>query len=131
MSKQSRPVYLNVFKLGFKMPITGKISILHRISGVIMFLCLPLIVGIFHRSLIDGKFAHDFFALATRPFMKVVYLVLIWGLMHHLFAGIRFIFIDNHQGIDKVTSKKTAWAVLVISLLITIALGATLWLNAK
>ena len=46
--QQKRPIYLDIPKLGSKMSITAKVSILHRASGVLMFLALPFILSLFY-----------------------------------------------------------------------------------
>lgn len=127
MEKQQRPVFLDIPKLGSKMSIMAKISILHRISGVLMFLAIPLVLILFHESLTNSQFYHSCYMVASFPIAKLIYLVLIWSIMHHMCAGIRFLFLDIHCGIERETAKKTARWVLVVSLLLTIAVGALIW----
>lgn len=127
MQQKNRPVYLNLPQLGSKMSITAKISILHRASGVLLFIALPFILSLFHKSLTNADFYESCYLVAKTPVMKIIYIILIWAIMHHLCAGIRFIFIDNHQGVEKATAQKSARWVIIVSLLLTIVLGAHLW----
>ena len=127
MEKQQRPVFLDIPKLGSKMSIMAQISILHRISGVLMFLAIPLVLILFHESLTNSQFYQTCYFIASCPLTKLIYLVLIWALMHHMCAGVRFLFLDIHRGIERETAKKTARVVLVVSLLLTIAVGALIW----
>jgi len=59
--------------------------------------------------------------------MKIIYIVLIWAIMHHMCAGIRFVLLDMHKGIDRIPAQRSARWVIVVSLLLTIALGALIW----
>lgn len=127
MGQQNRPKYLDLPKLGSKMSITAKISILHRASGVLMFLAIPFVLCLFHKSLTSSEFYSNYYSVATCAFMKVVYIVLIWAIMHHMCAGVRFLFLDMHKGIERVTAQKTARWVLVVSLLLTLFLGIKIW----
>ena len=124
MEKQQRPVFLDIPKLGSKMSIMAKISILH---GVLMFLAIPLVLILFHESLTNSQFYQTCYFIASCPLTKLIYLVLIWALMHHMCAGVRFLFLDIHRGIEREMAIKTARWVLVISLLLTIAVGALIW----
>jgi succinate dehydrogenase / fumarate reductase cytochrome b subunit len=127
MEKQQRPVFLNLPKLGSKMSIMAKISILHRASGVLMFLAIPFVLALFHESLVNPEFYASCYTVAACPIVKLIYLVLIWSIMHHMCAGVRFLFLDMHRGAERETAKKTARWVLVISLLLTVAAGALVW----
>ena len=122
-----RPVYLDLPKLSSNMSVTGKVSILHRVSGVLMFLAIPLVLFLFHRSLTDSQFYGYCYMLGSLPVMKLIYLILIWAIMHHMCAGVRFLFLDIHKGIERVTAQKTARWVLVISLILTVCLGVLMW----
>jgi succinate dehydrogenase / fumarate reductase cytochrome b subunit len=125
--QQKRPIYLNIPKLGSKMSITAKVSILHRASGVLMFVALPFILSLFHKSLTNAEFYSSCYAIASLPIMKVIYTILIWAIMHHMCAGIRFVLLDMHKGIDRIPAQRSARWVMVVSLLLTIALGALIW----
>ena len=126
MQKQ-RPVYLDVFALGKSLPIAGKVSILHRISGVGLFLCLPLLLYFFQGTLSQETEFIIFRQVIANPFVKLVLLGLLWAYLHHFCAGIRFLFLDVHKGIDLASSRNSAIAVLVVSILCTVILGAILW----
>ncbi|MBX9597182.1 MAG: succinate dehydrogenase, cytochrome b556 subunit [Burkholderiales bacterium] len=125
--QQKRPVYLDLPKLASKMSITAKVSILHRASGVLMFVALPFILSLFHKSLTNAEFYSNCYAIGSLPIMKIIYIVLIWAIMHHMCAGIRFVLLDMHKGIDRIPAQRSARWVIVVSLLLTIALGALIW----
>lgn len=129
MEKKQRPVYLDIPKLGSRMSITAKISILHRVSGVLMFLAIPFVLHLLHKSLTNSDFYNECYVMASLPIMKLIYLVLIWSIMHHMCAGVRFLFLDVEKGIERSTAQKSARWVLVVSLLLTAVLGVWMWLS--
>ncbi len=122
-SKQ-RPQYRNIDVAQitkYHLPAAGKVSILHRISGAILFLSLPIIlIPLFAASVASPE---SFAALGSGAggfLLKLILLVLLWGFMHHLCAGIRYLVLDLHIGIDKVSAQKSAAVVLGVSLALTL-----------
>lgn len=126
MEKQ-RPVYLDVVSLGISLPIAGKVSILHRISGIGLFICLPILLYFFQGTLSQEAEFVQFRALVAHPIIKLFLLGLLWAYLHHFCAGVRFLFLDVHKGVELETSRKTAKIVLLVSITLTIVLGALLW----
>ena len=127
MQLNKRPKNLNLFTLAPKMSITAKVSIIHRITGFLLFLSIPLVLYILQQSLISSSFydiLHEFFSLFI---VKCIYLVLIFGFIYHMCAGIRFLFLDIHKGLDLCTSKNTARIVIITSLILTFILGYIIW----
>ncbi|MEN9946882.1 MAG: succinate dehydrogenase, cytochrome b556 subunit [Pseudomonadota bacterium] len=127
MKQQQRPVYLDLPKIATKMSITAKISILHRISGVLMFLGLPLVLALFHHSLTNETFFANCYSVSSCLVMKLVFIGLIWAIMHHMCAGIRFLLLDIHIGIERNIAQKSARIVIIISLILTAILGVLIW----
>ena len=107
----SRPFFLNLIKI--RLPITGVVSIFHRISGLVLFLAIPWFVYLLELSLRSSNGFEQVISSLARPFTKLFLLVLLMSLIHHLFAGIRFLLTDFDIGLDKQQSKNTAWAVIV------------------
>lgn len=127
MENLNRPVYLNLVRLATKMSITAKVSILHRVSGVLLFSSIPLILYTLHLSLTDTDFYTHFYHIERSLGIKVICLILIWAIMHHICSGIRFLLLDMHIGVDRLNSQRTARVVLIVSLILTICAGALLW----
>ena len=127
MQRKSRPKFLDLFTLAPKMSVTAKISILHRVSGVLLFISIPFILYVLHQSLVSSSFYDSLYGVISNPIIKFVYLVLIWAFMYHLCSGVRFLFLDKHIGVEIKTAKTTAKIVVVVSLLLTIVLGALIW----
>jgi succinate dehydrogenase / fumarate reductase cytochrome b subunit len=106
-----RPVHLNLVKI--KLPIGGIMSIMHRASGVFMFLALPYLIYLMDRSLSgpDG-YAAAAAALHSLPGVVFVYLLL-WSITHHLLAGVRYLLIDVDLGVERDRARQSALAVVV------------------
>ena len=106
-----RPVYLNLLKI--KLPIAGIMSIIHRATGVFMFLALPYLIHLLELSL-SGPDGFAEANAAVHGFIGKVFVFLImWSLMHHLLAGIRYLLIDVHYGVEKSMAQQTALAVVI------------------
>lgn len=125
----NRPKYLSLQALLFeiRLPLPGWISILHRISGVLLFLGTVWVLYLLDRSLVSPDGFEAIARYLAWPIVKLALLVLLWALCHHLCAGIRFLFLDLDRGVDKATARLTSWIVLAASLLLTAVLGARLW----
>ena len=124
-SGKPRPKFLHLTEI--RLPLPGFVSILHRVSGAGLFLMLPLLLGLFADSLGGPEGFARFKETVGSPFVKLILLGLLWAYLHHFCAGIRFLALDLHKGIDLPTARKTAGAVLVVSLILTVIIGVKLW----
>ena len=135
---KKRPEFRNINALtdlpSYRLPAAGIVSILHRISGLIMFLLLPLIVWMFDTSVSSeisfAKFSAAFnvgLGFVPAVLVKVVVLGLIWAYLHHLIAGVRHVYMDVCHAVSKEFGKSSAVFTLVVSLGLTAALGAKLF----
>lgn len=126
-----RPEFRNVSVgqiLTYRMPAAGYASILHRISGAILFLALPLIlVPLFAMSVASEAGFTALAIVADMLIVKLILLVLMWGYLHHFCAGIRYLTLDLHIGMDKVSAQKSAMAVFGVSLSLTVLFGLKLF----
>jgi succinate dehydrogenase / fumarate reductase cytochrome b subunit len=126
-----RPVYRNIHVtqiLGYRLPIAGIVSILHRISGALLFLAgLPLILWLFQESLISELGFERFRTAVAHPVVKVALLGLLWAFCHHFVAGIRYLLLDNHVGLEKGSAANSAKAVIAISLALTLLVAGSLF----
>lgn len=106
-----RPVHLNLFKI--RLPIGGIMSIIHRATGVFMFLALPLLIYLLDLSLSGaaGFAAAD--GMLHGLFGALFVFLLMWSLAHHLLAGIRYLLIDVDLGVDKGLARQTALGVVI------------------
>ncbi|MBC3884902.1 succinate dehydrogenase, cytochrome b556 subunit [Undibacterium griseum] len=127
---KSRPRY-GVMRLidatGYRLPLAGFVSILHRISGMLMFLLLPFILFLLDKSLTSEVSFAELKALTSGVFVKLVILALAWAYLHHFSAGVRHLFMDLHYGLDKHTARKSAVGVLAVSLTLAALIGLKLF----
>ncbi len=128
--KGSRPRFRNIDVgqiLQYRLPPAGIVSILHRISGSLLFLLgLPFLLYCLQLSLgTDAAFA-NFKALAAHPFVKLAFLGLIWAYLHHFCAGIRYLLLDLHIGTEKDQARTSSFAVLAVSLALTLVFALKL-----
>ncbi|MBT9507202.1 succinate dehydrogenase, cytochrome b556 subunit [Rhodoferax sp.] len=138
-SRKKRPEFrnINAFKdlPGYRWPLAALVSGMHRASGLIMFLLLPFIIWMFDSSLSSeisfGKFKAAFnVGMLGLPgaIWKLVALALIWAYLHHFIAGIRHLWMDtHHHAVSKEFGKSSAVVTLVLSIGLTIILGAKLF----
>ena len=124
-----RPKYLNLQALLFeiKLPVMGWISILHRISGALLFVALVWLFWMLDRSLASEAGFDKIKHYAALWPVKLSLLVLIWAYCHHFCAGIRYLFLDLDKGVDKETARLTSWITLAASLAVSAVLGWKLW----
>lgn len=111
----------------YRLPPAGIVSILHRVSGALLFLSLPLLVWIFELSLSSELSFARLKDMASHWFVKLVLLAVLWGFLHHLVAGIRYLVLDLHIGVDKAAATRSAVAVLAVSLTSTLVAGLRLF----
>ncbi len=122
----NRPVYLNLFRL--HLPVTGWVSILHRVSGVILFLALPFALYLFERSLRHQAGFDEAIAIVDGPVGRLVLLAVIASLAHHVFAGLRHLALDIHWGVEKNRARQSAHGVMIATTLVTLLAAWRLFL---
>lgn len=123
--EKTRPKFLELHHI--RLPLPGLVSILHRISGVGMFLCLPLLLWLLDNSLHSRSSFETFQGFIANPIVKLVLFGLIWAFLHHLFAGLRYLALDLHWGVELGQARASSKLVLAASLILTLVLGVQLW----
>ena len=132
-----RPEFRNIHVTdlkNYRLPPAGIVSILHRISGLLMFLLLPFVIWLFDTS-VSSEVSFDVFRNAFVAgigfvpawFVKLTCLGLIWGFLHHFIAGVRHLWMDATHSVTKEHGKNSALVTLASSVLLTLALGAKLF----
>lgn len=124
LTRPARPVHRNINItqiVAYRLPAAGIASILHRISGALMFLLLPFVLYLFDRSLTSVGTFDTFRAFTSNWFVKLVVLALVWAYLYHFTAGIRHLFMDVHLGLDKASSRNSALTVFAISTVLWLA----------
>ncbi|WP_293662489.1 succinate dehydrogenase, cytochrome b556 subunit [Rhodoferax sp. OV413] len=137
-SKRARPEFRNINALKdlptYRLPPAGWVSILHRVSGAIMFLLMPFIIWMFDTSVSSeisfAKFSSAFtVGLGFIPgwFVKLVALALIWAYLHHFIAGIRHLWMDINHAVSKEFGRSSALVTLGLGSLLTLVLALKLF----
>ncbi|OMG52662.1 succinate dehydrogenase, cytochrome b556 subunit [Azonexus hydrophilus] len=122
--KKKRPKNLDLTTI--RLPLPGKVSILHRVSGAGLFLCLPVMLWLFSASLESPESYASFQSVAGMLPVKVILAGLLWAFVHHFCAGIRFLLLDMHIGIEKEAAGKSAAVVFAVSIPLTLILWGVL-----
>ena len=137
-SRPKRPEFrnINVFTdlPSYRLPAAGIVSILHRISGFIMFLLLPFIIWMFDVSVSSeisfARFTNAFgkgIGFVPGVFIKLMVLALIWAFLHHFISGVRHLWMDATHSVSKAQGHNSALVTLVSSVALTVLLGAKLF----
>ncbi|MFP5397720.1 MAG: succinate dehydrogenase, cytochrome b556 subunit [Gammaproteobacteria bacterium] len=132
-----RPVYRNIHVtqiVRYRLPPAGIVSILHRVSGALMFVLLPFVIWMFDAS-VSSEASYDAFTSAFTAglgpfagwFLKLVALALIWAYLHHAIAGVRHLWMDMTHSVSKAQGHSSALVTLVASVALTLVLGAKLF----
>ncbi|HAF43805.1 MAG TPA: succinate dehydrogenase, cytochrome b556 subunit [Gallionellaceae bacterium] len=120
-----RPKHLALHLI--KLPLSGYVSILHRASGAVLFLALPLLLMILDQSLRSIETYTNLTDVLANPLLKVVLFGLMWAFLHHFCAGLRYLAIDLHLLPTLAAARAGSKWVLAVSLTLTVLLGAKLW----
>jgi len=118
----------------YRLPLAAWVSILHRVSGALMFVLLPFVIWMFDES-VTSEISYERFTLAFSVgigfipgwLVKLAVLGLIWAYLHHFIAGVRHLWMDMTHSVTKEQGRSSAVVTLGSSLLLTVALGAKLF----
>lgn len=123
--KKKRPVNLNLFTIRF--PVPAIVSILHRLSGVFLFLLIPVLVWILGQTLSSAPQFYEMREIFLKPWVKVTLWVALMALGYHLIAGIRHLMMDMHIGDSLKGGRLGAYIVLIAVAILGLGLGVVLW----
>ncbi len=129
-ARKARPQYSNIHITQlhhYRLPAAGVVSILHRISGALMFLLLPFVLYLLERSLTSESTYEYLRSFASHWFVRLIILALAWAYLHHFLAGIRHLFMDMHYLLSKDGSRNSAITVLALSVVLTLAVALKLY----
>lgn len=123
---KKRPKHLELWKI--RLPVPGIVSILHRISGALLFLvAIPVLLTVLDRSLASQESFEDLRFQFSSPFARLVVLGLAWAFAHHFLAGLRYLLLDLHVGIELQATRRNSMLVLVASGVLTFLVAVALW----
>jgi len=120
-----RPKHLALHHI--KLPLPGFVSILHRVSGLILFLALPLLLLMLQYSLRSIETYTQLLSVLAHPLLKLMLLGLLWAFLHHFCAGLRYLAIDLRYITSLTQARNSSKAVMIVSLALTVLAGAKLW----
>ncbi len=122
---KKRPKHLALHLI--KLPLPGLISIFHRASGLALFLALPLLLLALQYSLRSIETYTRLMDVLDHPAVRLMLLGLLWAFLHHFCAGLRYLAIDLHYVRNLKQARDSSKIVLLVSLLLTVLIGAKLW----
>lgn len=122
---KNRPKHLDLRQI--RLPLSGYVSILHRVSGALLFLALPLLLFMLDQSLRSIETYTNLADVLSNPLLKVMLLGLLWAFLHHFCAGLRYLLIDLHLLPTLAAARTSSKVVLAVSLTLTLLLGVKLW----
>ncbi len=125
MINKKRPKHLALHKI--QLPLPGFVSILHRISGAILFLALPLLLLLLDQSLRSIETYTSLTESLAHPALRLGLLGLMWAFLHHFCAGLRYLAIDLHLLPSLAAARSSSKWVMAVTLALTAVLGAKLW----
>jgi len=130
--KKPRPEFRNIgigqILTAYRLPLAGRVSILHRVSGGLLFVFLPFLLYLFDQSLTSELSFDVFKGFLSNIIVKLITLVLAWAFLFHFCAGVRHLFMDtSHSLTTKEKGKQTSIVVLAVSSLLTIAFALKLF----
>lgn len=143
-SRPKRPEFRNINALtdlpSYRLPLAGWVSILHRVSGALLFILMPFIIWMFDTSISSeisfAKFTsvfrigiplNDAAVMIPGWFVKLVALAIIWAYLHHFIAGVRHIWMDINHAVSKEFGKSSAIVTLALGTGLTVILGFKLF----
>ncbi|MEN9868905.1 MAG: succinate dehydrogenase, cytochrome b556 subunit [Pseudomonadota bacterium] len=132
--RAAKPEFTNIHVtdlMNYRLPAAGFVSILHRISGFLLFLALPFILYLFQQSLTSEDTFAYLQGFLSNLWVKLVVLALFWGYIQHFCSGIRHLIMDNHIGLDKESAKQSAIVVLAASVILTLLVAIKLFSGAQ
>jgi succinate dehydrogenase / fumarate reductase cytochrome b subunit len=130
MPEAKRPQFRNIHIteiVRYRLPLAGILSILHRISGLILFLLLPFILYLLDNSLTSEDTFAYLKGFTQYPFVKLIFVALAWAYLHHFCAGIRHLAMDVHVGLDKDSARRSAVGVFIISIPLAVLVALKLF----
>ncbi len=118
LTRDDRPEYRNIHITQiahYRLPLAGILSILHRISGAGLFLFMPVLLWLFHLSLASVSTYAQLQGIGALWYVRILLVLLAWAFLHHLCAGVRYLLLDVHVGVEKDASRRSSVVVFAVS----------------
>jgi len=124
-STVKRPRFLDLTRI--RLPLPGIVSILHRISGVLMILAIPVCIWLLELAVTDQASFAQAAAVTDSLLFKLAAAIILWSLCHHLIAGIRYLLLDIDVWIERKQARQSAAGVFIVSIVLTIVFLGVIW----
>lgn len=128
---RTRPVFRNigfVDLVHYRLPLPGIASIVHRVTGIALFVCLLFLLAMLQMSLKSEAGFDAFRSIVwANPFAKVVLIGLLFALVFHLVAGLRHLVQDTTLWMELPSGRASAFAAFAISIALTALVVWRLW----
>jgi succinate dehydrogenase / fumarate reductase cytochrome b subunit len=118
MENKKRPVFLDLTRID--MPVMAVLSFAHRITGVLMFLSIPIVIYLLGLSLASPQGYETVTSFFDSGLFRLAVLLMLWCFAHHFFAGIRYFMLDLDIGVDVINGRRSAWCVLGAGLVVAV-----------
>ena len=122
---QARPVFLNLLQIRF--PVTAIASILHRVSGVLMFIALPFMMYALDRSLTSPEGFKEIQTCLSSMCGKLMLLAVLAAVFYHVLAGVRHLIMDMGFFESMRGGRITAYITIILAVVLTLGAGCWLW----
>ena len=120
-----RPVILDLTTIKF--PVTAIASITHRITGVAVFVALPVLLWMMDRSMASPESFSDLKQLMNSPLSKLVLWAILSALLYHFVAGIRHLVMDMGVGETLEGGRRGAFATFIATAVLILLAGVWIW----
>jgi len=122
MQPKQAPVNLNL--LSIRQPVTAIVSILHRITGLILFLSLPVLLYFIDLLTANESTAQQAMALYSASLsLRIVFLLVSVSAFHHVLAGVRYLLLDIDIGVTRSSARAMCWAIVVLDIIALPVIG--------
>jgi len=125
MEKRNRPKNLNLFTI--RLPINAIVSIMHRMSGMALFLMIPALLWLLNASVQSAQTYVDLSLTLSHWLVKLLLVALSWAFFHHFYAGLRHLAMDVHWMTTLQKARLSSRLVLVLVALSVILFAVKIW----
>lgn len=125
MTDPRQPVYLNLFQI--RLPVGGVLSILHRVSGVLLIFSIPFIIWLLQLLNSGSQGYAQAVELFGHAGFRLLVFIIVWLLIQHALSGIRHLLLDLGIGYQLALARRSAWLAFATSLFLAGVMAVVLW----
>jgi len=125
MEKRNRPKNLNLFTI--RLPINAIVSIMHRMSGMALFLMIPALLWALNASVQSAQTYVDLSLTLEHWLVKLLLVALSWAFFHHFYAGLRHLAMDVHWMTTLQKARLSSRLVLLLVAISVLLFAVKIW----